>query len=223
MATSELIRNREEAALADKLSSSGHKLAFDVSTSVKLITHSRNLRDAEQHLLGEAFTYNWRGGHSSAEQLLHQNADPSSPDRLGHTALMCASHSGHLEVVEALLRAGAQVEARSDVGETALTVAVMRGHLNVVRSLVLDGAEPEACDANCVMAFAKQGQVSALKALPKAGVSLEARDEKGRTALIFAAMQGLAHVVDFLLRGRSPAGGPRSGWQHSPHVRRTLQ
>ncbi|CAE7458203.1 unnamed protein product [Symbiodinium necroappetens] len=195
MATTDLIRSQEEAALADKLRSSAQKLALDGDALFKLIKLSQDLKAGQQHLLGEAFTWNWRETRTSAEQLLHQNADPSSPDRLGHTALMCAADKGHLKVVEVLLSAGAQVEARSDAGETALTVAATSGHLNVVRSLVLDGAEPEACNANCLIEVARRSHLNVLKALPK-----EVQDERGRTALVVAARKGHAHVVDFLVR-----------------------
>lgn len=195
MATSALIRSQEEAALADKLASSARKLALDSDALFKLIKLSQELKAGQQHLLGEAFTWNWRETRTSAEQLLHQNADPSSSDRLGHTALMCAADKGHLKVVEVLLSAGAQVEARSDAGETALTVAATSGHLNVVRSLVLDGAEPEACNANCLIEVARRSHLNVLKALPK-----EVQDERGRTALVVAARKGHSHVVDFLVR-----------------------
>ncbi|CAE7334095.1 unnamed protein product [Symbiodinium sp. CCMP2456] len=205
MATTDLMRNREEEALTDKLIHSSYRLAngLDLDTRfLKLFEQRQDLKDEKNYLLGLAFDWSWRGSRSSPEQLLHQNADPSSPDRLGHTALMCAAHKGDLKVVEALLRAGAQLEARSDLGETALTLAAIRGHVDVVRSLVLDGAEPEACNANCLIAVAEQGRpnLDVLKALSKAG-ALEARDKRGRTALISAARQGShAHVVRFLVR-----------------------
>ncbi|CAE7588513.1 KIDINS220 [Symbiodinium sp. CCMP2592] len=201
--------SQEELGLADKLLRSSDKFA-SVSVSdnamikFKLYKHGLNLKAKQEDLVRKAFFKAWGeedpSPHLRVEQLLHQNADPSSPDRLGRTALMEAAFSGHLKVVEALLKAGAQLEAREELGRTALTIAATSGHLNVVRALVLDGAEPEACNPSCFMSVAKAGHLNVAEVLLKVGVPLEGRDERGRTALVSAATQGLVNVVDFLVR-----------------------
>ncbi|CAE6958645.1 ANKRD50 [Symbiodinium sp. CCMP2592] len=205
--------SQEELGLADKLIRSSDKLFASVSVSdndkvvikLKLYKHALNLRAKQEDLAFRTFFKAWEGQedpspHFRVEQLLHQNADPNSQDRLGRTALMEAAFSGHLKVVEALLKAGAQLEAREELGRTALTIAATSGHLNVVRALVLDGAEPEACNPSCFMSVAKAGHLDVAEVLLKVGVPLEGRDERGHTALVSAATQGLVNVVDFLVR-----------------------
>ena len=194
--------SQEEVRLAHKLMFSHHELDWP---SMKKLRDHRNALYAEQNRLrwkanelftGEAHT----SQHLRVEQLLRENADPSSPDRLGRTALMEAAFSGRLKVLEALVKAGAQLEARSELGETALTVAATNGPLNVVKALLQAGAETEACDVDCLISVGTQGHPKVLEALLKAGVPLEARDERGRTALLAAAGLSNVHLVDALVR-----------------------
>ncbi|CAE7816722.1 unnamed protein product [Symbiodinium sp. CCMP2592] len=194
--------SREEVRLADEMFSH-HKLERRVWKKLK------HHRDEQEDLFLKAFHKAAAGEeatsqHLRVEQLLHQNADPSSPDRLGRTALTCAAEEGHLKVVEALLKAGAELEARSEAGKTALTVAAMntRGHgrLSVVEALLRAGAEPEACDADCIISVGTTGHPKVFEALLKAGVPLEARDLYGSTALLSAACFWDLHLVDVLVR-----------------------
>ncbi|CAE6940022.1 KIDINS220 [Symbiodinium sp. CCMP2592] len=190
----------EEVRLADMLMSS----LDDWPSLKKLSDHTLALR-VERTLREQASKIVVAGEkdtrpHLRVEQLLRQNADPSSPDQLGRTALMVAAFSGHMKVVEALLRARAQLEARSEAGETALTIAAMNGPLNVVAELVQAGAHAEACDVDCLISVATQGHPKVFEALLKAGVPLEARDERGMTALLRAAGLLKVHAVDVLVR-----------------------
>lgn len=53
------------------------------------------------------------------------------PNYNGSTALIQASHFGHLEVVDLLLKHHARVDTRNKKGTTALMRAAQEGHLKV--------------------------------------------------------------------------------------------
>ncbi|CAE6958695.1 unnamed protein product [Symbiodinium sp. CCMP2592] len=133
----------EEVRIANTIYSHVSDFKLDLPAKEKLSEHRDQLyRDQFRmnHELGRWKAKIPASQHLRVEQLLRGNADPSSLDRLGRTALMEAAFSGHLKVVEVLLKAGAQVKARSDQAETAYTVAATQGHLNVVETLVRAGA-----------------------------------------------------------------------------------
>ena len=67
------------------------------------------------------------------------------------TALMCASSTGHLDVVRALLAANADVNATNAHGNTALMYASKgwnHSHLEVVQALLAAKADVNAKDAD---------------------------------------------------------------------------
>lgn len=69
------------------------------------------------------------------------------------TALIAASHLGHVEVVRALLDAGAPVDHVNNLGWTALIEAVILGdggarHTETVRALVAAGADADLADGD---------------------------------------------------------------------------
>ncbi|XP_045120610.1 ankycorbin-like isoform X1 [Portunus trituberculatus] len=90
----------------------------------------------------------------------------------GRQALHEASEAGHLEVVKLLLNHKAQVNSRSkrhgDEGGTALHLATEAGNVNIMEELLKAGADPEA------------------------------RDEKGRTAALWAAYGGQQEALQVL-------------------------
>jgi ankyrin repeat protein len=71
------------------------------------------------------------------------------------TALIAASHRGHVEVVRALIDAGAPLDHVNNLGWTALIEAVILGdggarHVLIVKALVAAGANKSIGDRNGV-------------------------------------------------------------------------
>ncbi|CAE7238392.1 unnamed protein product [Symbiodinium sp. CCMP2592] len=200
---------REEVRLADKMILRFSHFKFSRRVNKKMYEHRKALY-AEQQVLrekanklvaGEAHT----SQHLRVEQLLHQNADPSSLDRLGRTALMEAAFSGHLKVVEALLKAGVPLEARDERGRTALLWAAGRSIVDDVDALVTAGADLEARDESgetALMFAAQRGSLEVVEVLIRAGAQLEASCRHG-TALTVAAEHGRLRVVEVLLKARA--------------------
>ena len=68
---------------------------------------------------------------------LDGKANVNSKNEVGDTALIDASHGGHVEVVRALLNHdGVDVNVKNNLGWTALIIASGYGHLEVVRALL---------------------------------------------------------------------------------------
>jgi predicted LPLAT superfamily acyltransferase len=73
--------------------------------------------------------------------LLDAGADVTQAMQDGWTALLVASHQGHIECVRVLLDAGADGAHAKNDGATALMVASKEGHLECVRVLLDAGAD----------------------------------------------------------------------------------
>ena len=98
-------------------------------------------------------------------------------DEYGNSGLMLASFNGHTETMQALLDAGATVDLRNRTGRTALMMASSGPFPEAVRLLLDRGADINVADA-----------------------------DEHFTALMYAAAEGLAPVVDILLAaGADPA------------------
>lgn len=109
------------------------------------------------------------------------------------------------EIAEFLLTLGADLETRTEDGETPLMMALYDGKADSVRRLLARGASPVAKDKNgmtALMVAAYQGHKEAFKMLLDrypGGVSVNIRDNKGRTALRWAAKGGNLPIVEMLL------------------------
>ncbi|CAM9484413.1 unnamed protein product [Discosporangium mesarthrocarpum] len=131
---------------------------------------------------------------------------------------MLACQNGHAEVAKWLALAGANLEEKdAKMGTTALMFACIGGHYAAVRELLKAGANPDVrfdSEDNAVtpLMFATQysGLMRAQKQpwayfgavvniLLKGGASVDLKDKKGRTALMFAAELGHPEVTGWLI------------------------
>ena len=130
------------------------------------------------------------------------------------TALMYAAGWDHFPTLEALLECGAKVDMRDNLGRSALTWAARKGRDDaIVKRLIKAGSKVELADAmmlkdypkvkeilleskkvkafgpfgdNLLMMAAENAQLDIVKEVLKRGVSVNARDDKGMTALMLA-------------------------------------
>jgi ankyrin repeat protein len=113
-----------------------------------------------------------RGHLGLVRLMLQRGASANAAGRMGKTALHWAAFKGQEGVVMFLLRHGAHANRRNDVGRTPLMLACGKGDVGVVRVL-----------------------------LQYIGIhGLQETDNKGRTALHWAASGGHAELVAFLLK-----------------------
>lgn len=78
-----------------------------------------------------------------------KDANPSSEDSAGYTALHYAARAGHLNACQMLIDAGANINAVTRAGRaTALHRATKQGHTQIISLLLEHGADPNITDAD---------------------------------------------------------------------------
>jgi ankyrin repeat protein len=164
---------------------------------------------------------------------LIQTGNVNTRDKLGKTALIRAVEKGDAEVAALLLEAGADVAAkrpelfaRFSEHKTALHTAEANKHFEVDGLLRLAEAEAKAAidaavaasDSQPLAVFscaglssqlllvAKNDRAEVVKLLLEAVADIEAKDENGTTALIWAAVKDYAEVDKVLLAARADVG-----------------
>lgn len=133
----------------------------------------------------------------------------------GQTALMLASERANVEAIKTLLAAGAAVNAKDKLGRTALT----HGHpyryrpasLEAFKVLIGAGANVNDADnggQTPLMLAAQDHFPEEIKALLAAGAraSINARDERGRTALLYIKSELHEDASPELIRVLAAAG-----------------
>ena len=140
---------------------------------------------------------------AAVRTLLQKHADVNAPQVDGMTALHWAAYQDDLESVELLLRAGANVKATNRYGFAPLTLAITNGNSAMVDLLLKAGADPNTTlpgRETALMTAARVGKLASVKALIARGAAIDAKDEKhGQTALMWAAAEGHAPVVEMLI------------------------
>jgi uncharacterized protein len=148
--------------------------------------------------------------------LLKQQADVNAPQADGMTALHWAAYHDDQDIATQLLRAGANVKAANRYGVTPLSLACINGSAAMIDLLLKAGADASAPlpgGETPLMTAARTGSLESVKALLSHGAAVDAKDEnRGQTALMWAAAEGHAAVVQELIaakadfRTRLPSG-----------------
>ena len=143
------------------------------------------------------------GAFELALRLVERGADVDARNDNGGTALMFAAIPGHLETMTFLIDHGADVNAFGHFNWTALMVAASKGHGDGVRLLLRSGADPNVQDTygwTPLMRAVHGNKYDAVIALLEhERLNLEARDERGATALHVAVERGRSALVARLL------------------------
>jgi len=143
------------------------------------------------------------GNVAAIDTLLQQGADVNAPQGDGATALHWAAYQDNLELVDRLIAAGANVNAANDLRITPLALASTNGNEAIVRGLLEAGADPNASGETSVtplMEAARIGSAAAVEALLEFEADVNAHtDDRGQTALMWAAAQRHPEVVGVLL------------------------
>ena len=169
---------------------------FAISTLFSIIS----LHAASEALLADAAE---KMDRAAIRTLLQQHADVNAAQADGMTALHWAAYQDDLETARLLVRAGANVKAANRYGITPLTLACTNGNAALVEMLLESGADANATlpgGETALMTAARVGTLASVKALLARGAHVDAKDERrGQTALMWAAAEGHAHVVQMLI------------------------
>ena len=148
-------------------------------------------------------------GGSLLRTLLEHGAKPDMPDKVGRTPLMIAAIDDEAdpEVIDTLLEFGADINARDKRGITPLMWAVVNADKNpdiVIPALIrtggfmADGWKLWSAFL-CLAAAAKRGiQLDMIQRLIQKGADVNATDNKGMSAMMFALMNGDDEAADIL-------------------------
>jgi len=178
-----------------------------------LVLSTAAVRAAADSTLADAAE---KANRAEVRALLHARAAVDAAQSDGMTALHWAVHHDDAEMVEQLLRARANVQAANRYGVTPLSLACTNGNGALVERLLAAGADPNAPlpgGETPLMTAARSGSLVAVKTLLAHGAKVDAKDDaRGQTALMWAAAEGHADVVQALIdagadfRIRLPSG-----------------
>uniref|UniRef100_A0A8C0IPB7 Ankyrin repeat domain 29 n=1 Tax=Chelonoidis abingdonii TaxID=106734 RepID=A0A8C0IPB7_CHEAB len=167
----------------------------------------------ETPLANAAFWAARKGNLALLQLLLNSGrVDVDCRDSLGTTALMVASHYGHIECVRELVLQGADINLQRESGTTALFFAAQQGHNDVVRFLFEFGASTEfrtKDGGTALLAACQYGHTRVVETLLKHGANIHDQLRDGATALFLAAQGGYLDVIRLLLSSGAKVNQPR--------------
>ena len=138
--------------------------------------------------------------HPMIQTLLDVRADVNIRDvNDGTTPLLNALHYRDEVVAAKLVEHGADVNLADDAGTTPLHEAAERDSAEMVRMLVARGARVDVRDGHGMTPLMKASTGDGARVLIDAGTDVNAADEDGMTALMYAAKTGREDVVGRLI------------------------
>lgn len=147
-----------------------------------------------------------RGNADTVAVLLQQGANIEARHSKNKTPLYEAAKRGHYEVVKLLIQHGTNVSSRNgDVGFSPLHAAAEYKHSDVMQLLLASGADVNSRNGwdqtplHQVSMRAWHKDSEAARFLVDHGAKIEARDNRGFTALVIASGNGNMPVVALLL------------------------
>ncbi|MEP3280006.1 MAG: ankyrin repeat domain-containing protein [Stappiaceae bacterium] len=142
--------------------------------------------------------------------LLKHGADPNSGDNNGVSPLMAAAFNGDLRMVGVFSKIVKDVDAQDKDGKVALIYAAGRAFPDIVEHLLEAGSAADGVWGNELTPLMwaaghandapSSDGIKVVTLLSDAGVDINRRDNRGRTALMIAATRGHTEMIEFLLK-----------------------
>lgn len=181
---------------------------------------ARGLYVEDAKIKRESFFEHCRDGSvQRVERALSEGQDCNAIDETGWSGLHHAAANGQIAVIQTLLDAGGKVDIRDANGETPLLSAARRG-VDLTEILGMKGIDAKDNDGRTIYILAVQsGSLSFVQNLTMRHIP----DKWGWTPLHYAASQGDAQIVEYLLDEASPYAKSTRGetpldLAHSPRV-----
>jgi cytohesin len=132
---------------------------------------------------------------SIATMLIERGADVNAANRFGSTALLLAADAGRVGVVEALLQADADVNKADDDGDAPLTVAASASIATMLIERGADLNAANRFGATALLRAAQNGCADVVEALLQAGADVNKADDDGFAPLSAAASARIATML----------------------------
>lgn len=139
------------------------------------------------------------GQNNVLKMLIAAGADIEIETAHKVTPLMMAASLGNTEAAKMLIAAGADINHRDEVGSTPVFLAALSASADIVKALIKKGADVTLTNEYGQTPLHRCTSVEAAKLLIEAGTALDAKDERGRTALHVAADLGRTELVRFYI------------------------
>ncbi|XVE49090.1 hypothetical protein DITRI_Ditri01bG0054200 [Diplodiscus trichospermus] len=140
------------------------------------------------------------GNAAFLDELLKAKLDPDIGDSEGRTPLHIAASKGHEESVLVLLKHACNVHLRDMNGNTALWDAISSKHHSIFRILYRCAAISDPFTAGDLLCTAaKRNDLTVMQELLKQGLSVDAKDRHGLTALQIAMKEKHEDMVNLLI------------------------
>jgi ankyrin repeat protein len=156
------------------------------------------------------------GSTKEVNELLKKGADVNTKNEFGSTPFKLAVVGNNVNVVELFLQLGQDPNKESDKAipnVTPLMSAAANGNIELLKLLLKYGAKPDypgSGEGTALMSAT--GHTEIFKILINHGANIQARDNYGRTVLIWAALHGTEEVVTLLCKmGADPEVRDKGG------------
>uniref|UniRef100_A0A8C6XNQ6 Uncharacterized protein n=1 Tax=Naja naja TaxID=35670 RepID=A0A8C6XNQ6_NAJNA len=160
------------------------------------LTDVNATNSANETLLHVAATH----GHLEIiDYLISKGAKLEVKDNKGRTPLHRAAEKGHDKAVNRLLQAGANMYSLDQEGRTPFHLANQNQHMHILRNILKEEARRHKNQHNFLHRAALKDDSDLVQVLLKNGALVDARDERGQTALSYAVSQGHEKTVKVLL------------------------
>ena len=144
------------------------------------------------------------GDRKAALEMIRAGANVNEAQADGATPLHWAVYRVDVELVEQLLKRGAKSDVANRYGASPLAEAVKVANTKLVEMLLNAGANVEAANEDGqtpLMLAARTGVVEVAEALVRHRAGVNAKEQwRGQTALMWAAAQNHADMVQFLIQ-----------------------
>lgn len=118
----------------------------------------------------------------------------------GDTPLMTAALFGRADLAKRLIVAGVNVNHKDDIGWTALKTSVVHKKHEIIKILIDAGADVKVKDegGNSLL-FDALGDIELVRFFIAKGIDIDARNNQGWTALVYAACGSRSYVLKLLI------------------------
>ncbi|XP_062974220.1 CARD- and ANK-domain containing inflammasome adapter protein-like [Elgaria multicarinata webbii] len=204
------VKRKEKRTVAAEGNSTGNDFTspsvFDSVAKGNLSDLEKNLKESEVNAVNSAneTLLHIAAAHGHTEiidYLISKGAKLEVKDKGGRTPLHRAAEKGHDKAVKMLLQAGANIYSLDQEGKSPLHLASQNHHAHILKSILKEEARRYKNRHNFLHMAVLRDDSDLVQILLKNGALVDAKDEKGQTALGYAVSHGFEKTVEVLLEG----------------------